>query len=261
MPFLPDAENVFYRVWNTQPPKANVVFLHGAGEHSGLYHRFAAALNAQGYRVWAIDHIAHGHTPGATEAVYKVSPLADNARRLFTLVEGQKEPLQTVLIGNSLGGITAGLLMSREDAPAIAGLALTSTPLAPLQNIDKLDEAVMSLEPTYLDELASDPLLKRMEPLDYYKLDAGMCEAVRQIERKAPLWTFPALLVNGENDVLARPETAKEWVKRTPRGRACTIRGGHHDILNDTSYQTVARLIASFVWEATEEDILQTLPG
>lgn len=256
MPFLPDAENVFYRVWNTNCPTANVVLLHGAGEHSGLYHRFASVLNVAGYRVWAIDHIAHGHTAGAVEEVYDVSRLAANARKLFNLINEQAEPLKTVLVGNSLGGVTAALLMSMEHAPNISGLVLTSTPLAPLQNIGELDRAVMSLEPTYLDELAFDPLLQRMETLDYYRLDAGMRQAIRQTEDKAPFWAFPILLINGENDVLARPETARKWVKKTRCGRALTIIDGHHDILNDTSYQTVARLIASFVFETTSENVL-----
>ena len=256
MPYLSNEPAVFYRVWNTECPKANVVFLHGAGEHSGLYHRFAAGLNAEGYRVWAIDHIAHGHTPGSVEAVYEVSALADNARRLIRLAQEETDALKTVLIGNSLGGVTAGLLMSMEDAPAIAGLVLTSTPLAPLQNIDELDKAIMSLEPTYLDELASDPLLPRMEPLDYNRLDAAMCKAVEQMQSKAPCWPFPVLLINGENDVLALPETARAWAKNIPRGRALTIKGGHHDILNDTSYAVVTRLIASFVLEATNPYLL-----
>lgn len=255
MPVLPDTRQVFYRMWDTAQPRANVVFLHGAGEHSGLYHRFAAALNADGYRVWAIDHIAHGLTPGRPEEVYAVSNLAENARRLMQVVEQHDKTLKTVLIGNSLGGVTAGLLLCRADAPKVAGLLLASTPLAPLADIDRLDEVVMSLEPTYLDELEFDPLKKQMEDLDYYKLDAGMTAAAKQMEQAIGSWDFPVLFLNGENDSLAPPEIAQRWAVKMRYGRAVTIQNGHHDILNDTAYAEVARLVCNFVFETTCEQI------
>ncbi|TGQ49523.1 lysophospholipase, partial [Mesorhizobium sp. M1C.F.Ca.ET.210.01.1.1] len=36
---------VYYRHWAPLKPTAQIVFLHGYGEHSGLYHRFANSLN------------------------------------------------------------------------------------------------------------------------------------------------------------------------------------------------------------------------
>ena len=254
MPILPDTENVFYRMWDTSNPKAHVVFLHGAGEHSGLYHRFATHLNRDGYRVWALDHIAHGHTPGKADDVYNVNNLAQNAKVLLNYVQNQPGPSKIVLIGNSLGGVTAGVIMSQSDAPSIQGLVLTSTPLEPLQNIDKLDQVIMSREPTYLAELESDPLLQQMEPLDYYRLDKGMCAGANQIEQSVRSWKFPVLFINGEEDTLALPQAAKTWAEKAMYGRAVTVKNGHHDILNDTSYASVARLICDFVFEATCDD-------
>lgn len=256
MPILPHTENIFYRMWDTAAPKADVVFLHGAGEYSGLYHRFAAHLNMDGYRVWAIDHIAHGNTPGSVEDVYDILNLAENAKKLLQFVQERKNPLKTVLIGNSLGGVTSGVIMSLPDAPSVAGLVLTSTPLAPLQNIDKLDQAVMSLEPTYLAELDSDPVLKQMEPLDYYRLDKTMCAGAERIDQSIGTWKFPVLFINGEKDTLALPENAGHWAAKASRGRAVIIKNGHHDIINDTAYLHVARLICDFVFESTCDDFL-----
>jgi alpha-beta hydrolase superfamily lysophospholipase len=37
---------VYYKAWRVPAPRAAaVVFLHGFGEHSGLYHRYGDALN------------------------------------------------------------------------------------------------------------------------------------------------------------------------------------------------------------------------
>jgi len=50
--------------WAVPTPKAAVVISHGMAEHGARYARFAEALNAGGYDVWAMDHRAHGKTSG-----------------------------------------------------------------------------------------------------------------------------------------------------------------------------------------------------
>lgn len=43
-------------------PRAVVVISHGMAEHAARYARFAAALTAEGFAVYAFDHRGHGHT-------------------------------------------------------------------------------------------------------------------------------------------------------------------------------------------------------
>ena len=65
MPFLnTDDGRAYYRHWAAPEPRAAVVFLHGFGEHTGLYHRYGFALNAAGIDLWAVDQFGHGLTPG-----------------------------------------------------------------------------------------------------------------------------------------------------------------------------------------------------
>ena len=255
MPYLEAERRIFYRCWDCPGAAADVIFLHGAGEHSGLYHRLATALNAAGYRVWALDHPGHGLTPGTSEDVYDVSVLAGTARALMEFVarSGAERP---VLIGNSLGGVTAAWLMSQPQPPEIAGLILSATPLEPLRDIDKLAGAVMSREPTYLDLLASDPLLRQNVPLDYHRLDAGMTRAAEQIKRRMPQWPFPVLMINGECDVLARPENARHLSATLRRGRTVMLRSSHHDVLNDIHHAAAERLIVQFLFETTDARLI-----
>ena len=52
---------VYYKAWRGPAPRAAaIVFLHGFGEHSGLYHRLGNALNNTGIELWALDEIGHG---------------------------------------------------------------------------------------------------------------------------------------------------------------------------------------------------------
>ena len=65
MPFLDhDGGRAYYRHWAADDPRAAVIFLHGFGEHTGLYHRYGFALNAAGIDLWAVDQFGHGLTPG-----------------------------------------------------------------------------------------------------------------------------------------------------------------------------------------------------
>src|SRR6218665_4078904 len=51
-----------YDVWPAAQPRAVVQLLHGVGEYATRYERFAQALAAAGYTVYADDHRGHGAT-------------------------------------------------------------------------------------------------------------------------------------------------------------------------------------------------------
>ena len=56
---------VYYKAWRGPAPSAaTAVFLHGFGEHSGMYHRYGNTLNGAGIDLWALDEIGHGLTKG-----------------------------------------------------------------------------------------------------------------------------------------------------------------------------------------------------
>ena len=62
-----DGVDVFCRRWlPTGKPRAAVVVVHGAAEHSGRYARVAELLQGEGYAVYTLDLRGHGHTSGTT---------------------------------------------------------------------------------------------------------------------------------------------------------------------------------------------------
>ncbi|MFE5429673.1 alpha/beta hydrolase [Peribacillus simplex] len=256
MPFIYKSKRpIYYRVWDNERPKANIVFLHGIGEHSGLYHRFAYAQNSQGYRVWAIDHTGHGHTSGRLDEAYDVFGLAKNAIQLLEIVQSQ-DNLPIVLIGHSLGGVTASLLVSEEKSLSIQGLVLTGTPLDPIPELVDIDSIDMSLDPGYLDELSVDPLIPR-EEIDFSQLNKGLARAQDVISSKIDTWPFPVLFLNGEVDPIAPPTRARKWARRVLSGHAIEIRDGHHDLINDLCHARVSQLVSSFVYEVTSKEIIK----
>jgi alpha-beta hydrolase superfamily lysophospholipase len=58
-----DAAPIYVNRWYAaQPPKAVLMVAHGMAEHSGRYERFAEALVAAGFEVYAHDQRGHGKT-------------------------------------------------------------------------------------------------------------------------------------------------------------------------------------------------------
>lgn len=104
MPFFEGSRGrVHYRRWPSPDSRVSLVFLHGRGQHTGLYHRFGAAMAARGVDTWALDHIGHGLSEGeiADDLAY-LDALAENARHLVDLAGGN-----VAVMGHSMGSATA----------------------------------------------------------------------------------------------------------------------------------------------------------
>lgn len=104
-----------YRTWNAPEPRADLVFLHGRGQHSGNYHRFAGLLAARGITTWALDHYSHGLSEGDAEGLdadpqTTLDGLVSDADQLSLLAQSER-PM--ALMGHSLGTATAVALLAR----------------------------------------------------------------------------------------------------------------------------------------------------
>ncbi|MFI6869339.1 alpha/beta hydrolase [Nocardia sp. NPDC050406] len=121
---------VHYRRWPIESPTAVVVLLHGLGQQSADYHRFARALNRHGIEVWGIDHIGHGLSEGETDSIAPIDDLAANALLFMELVRDARPELPMTVIGHSLGAGTA-LIALQSGSPvvdAVSAVVLCGTP-------------------------------------------------------------------------------------------------------------------------------------
>jgi pimeloyl-ACP methyl ester carboxylesterase len=153
------AGTVYYRHWSAPAPKAKVVFLHGYGEHSGLYHRFGAFLNARGIDVWAPDAIGHGLSDGERGNPGSLADLRLNAEGLMKVTATVHSTLPMVLVGHSMGAMTAADLATQNPGPR-CGVVLTGIPLEELTSEQQqaVTTGIISQDPFYLEELECDPL-------------------------------------------------------------------------------------------------------
>jgi alpha-beta hydrolase superfamily lysophospholipase len=243
MPFIDAGNELYYRRWSTEDPRAAVVFLHGFGEHGGHYHRFAHDLGAQRFEVWGLDLPGHGLSSGERGDFGSVEAIADGATRLLELARRHRPTLPVVLIGHSLGGVTAALMSARGIS--VDAVVLTGTPLSGLP-AHVAEEPVMSKDEFYLDALANDPLGFDTAPAEP-ALWSNISGCTRELEAGLSLSAIPTLFVNGDRDAFAPVSEARYWAARMSHARVHRIRDGHHDILNDLQHREVSGAISRFI--------------
>ena len=249
---------VYYKAWRVPAPRtAAVVFLHGFGEHSGLYHRYGDALNRAGIELWALDEIGHGLTEGERADIGSIGDLVENGRRLTTLAEAAQPGAPVWLAGHSLGSAAAAVSAAR-DPGRYAGLILSAALLSPLDWVVALagddaaelalDPSDLSSDPFYLDELAFDPLAFT-SAAGGRSLAAALSEAWAELGGFAQV-PLPVLFVHGSDDPVVPVADARDWAGRLRRARLAEFAGARHDILNETVHREVAAAVTDFILTA-----------
>jgi alpha-beta hydrolase superfamily lysophospholipase len=106
----PDRVRIALHVWPVPHPRAVVLIAHGAAEHAARYARFAAALNAAGYGVYAVDHRGHGLTAASTGlGIFAADDGWNRAvadlRQAVDRMRNDHPGIPLVLFGHSMGSL------------------------------------------------------------------------------------------------------------------------------------------------------------
>ena len=164
MPFIEHPRGrAYYRHWAAAEPRAAVIFLHGFGEHTGLYHRYGFALNAAGIDLWAVDQFGHGLSPGDRGDFGSIEDSSGLADTLTELAEGESPGLPLIAQGHSFGSVVTLFRLLDQPQRYRAGV-ISGAPLVPIPELldtdssFDLDPGWLSADPFYLDSLENDPL-------------------------------------------------------------------------------------------------------
>lgn len=120
-------------VWSPDgPPKAIVQIAHGMAEHAARYERFAGALTAAGYVVYANDHRGHGATgPLGPDHGYFADDrgfhtVVDDLHTITEAARAAHPGLPVFLFGHSMGSFLARAYAA-EHGSQLSGLVLSGT--------------------------------------------------------------------------------------------------------------------------------------
>ncbi|WP_194842160.1 alpha/beta hydrolase [Gracilibacillus salitolerans] len=248
-----DGISLFYQTWIPSEPKAVIIIVHGAGEHSGRYQSISEQCVKQGIAVVAPDLRGFGQSEGVRGHVNSFRDYVDDLHYLIEFVSARFEHLPIFLFGHSLGGLivirysqiyayeTTGVILS---SPALALrfeltsfskkiLAVASSVLPNLSiqpnRWERIFRAVASLEP-YLPkkkELKKDPLMtSQYTPRWLSELIQNGVDAIAD----AALFQFPVLCVYDQKDPIVHPRFIQDFFHSVsiPDKHFVTFNDGFH---------------------------------
>lgn len=244
--------------WQVVSPRAVLVISHGMAEHALRYERFAAALMARGFDVWAMDHRAHGRTSGPAglgdfgEGGWDA--LVDDLDQLVDIAAAAGPGLPLFLFGHSMGA-AAAQQFAPTGSEKIDALVLSGSTLrdpgeeVPPYNLSfepaRTQYDWLSRDAAEVDRYIADPLCgfegqtvrNGMDRTDPRRVDPARLQHIRP--------DLPVLLLAGDADPVNRNLQGIDYLEQRWREAGVLqidrhiYEGGRHEMLNETNRDEV----------------------
>jgi alpha-beta hydrolase superfamily lysophospholipase len=244
--------------WRTDAAaRANVVIVHGLGEHSGRYMNLVVPLATHGYDVWGYDHRGHGRSSGRRIHVNRWGEYREDLLAVLDRVmqAGPDKPI--FLYGHSMGALVVldfllnypqrvrGAIVSGAPIePAIAGsawriaVARVLSAWCPRFRLDpNLDITALSRDPDVVRTYRSDPLVTGRVTVRWC---TEILDAIVRVKTRASELSMPLLLLHGEADRLNLPVGSRFLCDAVARADLKLYPDGYHEPHNDPEHERVA---------------------
>jgi acylglycerol lipase len=260
-----DGTKLAYRAWPVSGASITFAVIHGLGEHSGRYERFARGMAEFQMGTYAIDLRGHGKSAGQRGHVDAWSQWTDDAAALIKQVEAQA-PGEVVPLGHSFGGVAMLSTMLAGKAPntkrfivsspalklkvkvpawkaSLAGILSSVAPKLAMNN--EVDAGTVSRIPEIVDAYRTDPLVHGRISTRLY---AEWLRAATDVLDRAEAIKVPFLILAGTDDRLIDPAGSRELHQRAPvMSEFRMLDGRYHEPFNDRGSDEVFTVIADWL--------------
>lgn len=246
--------------WQSQQsltPKAQLLLVHGIGEHSGRYQDIIPEFLRMGLNVFAYDQYGHGKSEGKRGTIDTPNRLVEDLLSMRQEAQRRAPNLPLILFGHSMGGaVVAKFLVQYQKSEYRPDYAVLSSPalkthlsffahlsscvmqaLAPNMVITHHLSMKVSHRPEINAQLKQDPLChkKISSSLSTFILGAG--EAARA---SAPDWQVPTLLLYAGKDFLVDAKGSAQFAASASQVvEAHCFTDYYHEIFHETNPQPV----------------------
>lgn len=263
-----DKKSIFARSWAPAKDGAfTILLVHGLGEHSGRYDRWAELFTEKGFNVLAVDLRGHGKSEGKRGHVKSIERYLDDIDLLFS--EGKKlfPESKFVLYGHSMGGNLVLNHVIRRNHP-IAALIATSPWLKltnpPSEILVSVISFLKKILPSFTipnglnsEDISHDPEVIRNYPGDplnhnkisfrlFHEIYEGGLHALRNVYKI----NYPFLLMHGTADNITSPKASEKYVMNTTKRTHLKLwEGQYHELHNELIYEDVFKYIIDWLAE------------
>ncbi len=263
----PGKKRVYAQSWlPDQPPREMICLVHGLGEHSGRYARWAELFVDAGFGLVAVDLPGHGRTQGRKAYVKTYDELLDTVDLLLRKTEELFPGVSRILYGHSMGGNIAINYAISRDAPYKALIA--SSPWLRLTfRVSHLELALgkfmniffprvrfkrkgtnaerLSHDPVHWADVRSDPLNHGLVTGRYFWIIHQQGEYAM---KHAARINRPFLLMHGGGDQVTSPEASEAFAAGC--GKQALFKrweGLYHELHWEFEYREVAKFVIDWL--------------
>ena len=263
----PSSRRVFsYRLWKPTIPRALLILVHGFGEHSGRYQRFAQALAEQGICVAAPDLWGHGRSGGRRGDIIDVTQGVNDTLKLTTEVFlPASSQTQYALFGHSFGALVA-ISWALDHPPNLQCVVIQSPLLEvgfpipawkriaavllarywPTYSLSmNLDVGALSHDPSVADAYRADPFVHNAMSVRTYR---SVLRTKDLVFAHAGALRVPVLLLCGAEDRIISVAQAQRWFDQlTCEKRRVMFPGCYHELHHEPIRDEVFQLVREWV--------------
>jgi non-heme chloroperoxidase len=223
-------------------PVDEILMLHGGAQTRHSWSRAARRLSAEGYRVTAMDARGHGDSDWDPEGDYDIHRMSEDLEAIVAECFPGRRP---VIVGASLGGLTAMLAMGTGKDVARALVLVDVTPKIEAEGVERIGkfmrsgfDGFASLEEAAEMISAYQPHRKRPTNLD------GLRKNLRIREDGRWHWHWDPRFAGGASAANAEIGNAFfEDLVPAIRQPTMLIRGSASDIVSDESVRHLLELL------------------
>ncbi len=235
-----------------EPPLANVVIIHGYGDHCTRYEWVMDQFCRAGMAAFTYDQRGHGRSPGKRGYIPRFEDLLDDVDVFLDHIKDDLGNVPLFMMGHSMGGMVLaryaqtrdvqarGLIFSSpflafsEDVPKfLVALGPVIAKVVPCMPVSKVDNRGLSRDPEVVEAADKDPLC-------YHGLVAAhtageFYRMIQIIEQDAPRITSPLLILHGGADHIVSP-SGSIMLHEKAGAKDKTFQdlpNGYHELFND----------------------------
>jgi len=223
-----DGTQVYRQSWEVEGPKAEILFIHGYGDHSGRWMPMVERLTAGGYSIHGLDYRGHGQAGGRRGYCKRLDDYLDDIDLVRGHLEDRRKADKLFVLGHSLGGLLAlklcierprdaaaaivsspflGLALEVPAIKAIAGKVMSAVlPIVSLPT--EVRAADCSRDPEVVAAYDSDPLVHHVANARFF---TEVVAAHETTLAGAASLRLPLLMLVAGGDKIASPEASRRF--------------------------------------------------